>query len=465
MEMIDALTNFVTEIGAQGAFQESLEPQSPNDFPETASGEVLKAFLPFDIRLEERLAALQTYIDSLAEIFPELEKPGFRTEVIRDPDWGEAWKKYFKPLRVSRNIVIKPTWERFSPTGRDIVIEIDPGMAFGTGQHPSTRMCLEAIEEILLRDRSVDQWRVLDVGTGTGILGIACAKLDAEKVLCVDNDKKAAEIAAGKRPDQPGGRPRRDPDRDVATLTEPFHLIVANMTAKILIKLRSHLIRLLRPGGYLVISGIIEQNKPDIEAHFPGRFLSGPPPHHRKGVALLRPEERGRPAVTIPRLYLPRPLETGAVCAAAADQARYLKTVLRMREGDPLLIFNGTGWEYEAVIRRQTAEGMELEITGRRRLPAAGIHDHPLPGRPQGGKDGRDHPARDGTGRGADHPLLRGAVRPPLAAGTAPAQEGEVAEDRRRGLPPVRPVRHPGDRGDRDVRADASRTFPKAVSG
>jgi 16S rRNA (uracil1498-N3)-methyltransferase len=78
--------------------------------------------------------------------------------------------------------------------------------------------------------------------------------------------------------------------------------------------------------------------------------------------------------VTIPRLYLPRPLETGVVCAAAADQARYLKTVLRMREGDPLLIFNGTGWEYKAVIRRPTAEGMELEITGRQRLPAAEIH-------------------------------------------------------------------------------------------
>lgn len=78
--------------------------------------------------------------------------------------------------------------------------------------------------------------------------------------------------------------------------------------------------------------------------------------------------------MTIPRLYLPRLLETGAVCATAADQARYLKTVLRMREGDPLLIFNGTGWEYEAVIRRQTADGTELEITGRRALPAAEIH-------------------------------------------------------------------------------------------
>ncbi|MCE5265213.1 MAG: 50S ribosomal protein L11 methyltransferase [Deltaproteobacteria bacterium] len=296
MEMIDALTNFVTEIGAQGSFQESLEPQSQNDFPASASGEVLKAFLPCDVRLKQRLAALQTYIDSLAQIFPELEKPHFRTEIIHDPDWGEAWKKYFKPLRVSRNIVIKPTWERFSPTGRDIVIEIDPGMAFGTGQHPSTRMCLEAIEEILLRDRTVDRWRVLDVGTGTGILGIACAKLDAEEVLCVDIDQKAVEVATE------NARINQVDDRvqirycDVTTLTGPFHLIVANITAKILIKLRSHLIRLLRPGGYLVISGIIEQNKPDIEAHFPGDSF----PVHRlitekEWLCYVLKKEGGRP--------------------------------------------------------------------------------------------------------------------------------------------------------------------------
>jgi ribosomal protein L11 methyltransferase len=271
MEMIDALNNFVTEIGAQGAFQETLEPLSSNGSPEPLSGEVLKAFLPFDVRLEQRLAALQVYIDSLTELFPELEQPGFRTEIIRDPDWG---KKYFKPLRVSRNIVIKPTWERFSPAGREIVIEIDPGMAFGTGQHPSTRMCLEAIDELFLKERPVEPWRVLDIGTGTGILGIACAKLGAGRVLCVDNDEQATKIASE------NVRINRVEDRvtvtsrDVAELTEPFHLIVANLTAKILIELYPHLVRLARPGGYLVISGIIDRNKPEIEARFPGDSFS-----------------------------------------------------------------------------------------------------------------------------------------------------------------------------------------------
>ena len=195
-ELVDALMNFVTEIGAQGAYQESLVPQTVGDFPEAPSRETIKAFLPFDVRLEQRLAALRTYVDGIAELFPNLEKPIFQTETIRDPDWGEAWKKYFKPLRVSRSLVIKPTWERFSSTGRDIVIEIDPGMAFGTGQHASTRMCLEAIENLFHEDRSFEKWHVLDVGTGTGILGIACAKLDAERVLCVDIDQKATEIAS-----------------------------------------------------------------------------------------------------------------------------------------------------------------------------------------------------------------------------------------------------------------------------
>jgi ribosomal protein L11 methyltransferase len=273
-ELNDALTNFLTEIGAQGAFQESPEPPESGVCPVPPPRETLKAFLPCDVHLEQRLTALQIYLDSLAELFPVLDKPGFRTEVIRDPDWGETWKKYFKPLRVSRNLVIKPTWERFTPNGTDIVIEIDPGMAFGTGQHASTRMCLEAIEAILLDDRTFAKGHVLDVGTGTGILGIACAKLGAGRVLCVDDDEQATKIA------QENIRINRVEDRvtvdsrAIAALTEPFSLIVANLTARILIELSPHLIRLVSPGGYLVISGIIEQNKPDIEVRFLGQSIS-----------------------------------------------------------------------------------------------------------------------------------------------------------------------------------------------
>ncbi len=195
-ELMDALGNFLTETGAQGVFQESSAPQhTAGDFPEPVIEEILKAYFPQDIRSEKRIAAVQKYIDSLYEIFPGFEKPSFTTEIICDPDWGEQWKKYFKPIRVSNNIIVKPTWERYTPASRDIVIEIDPGMAFGTGQHASTRMCIEAIEDVIMKDRSIKEWKVLDVGCGTGILGITAAKMGAQDVICVDIDKKAVEIA------------------------------------------------------------------------------------------------------------------------------------------------------------------------------------------------------------------------------------------------------------------------------
>lgn len=267
-ELIDALSNFMTEIGAQGVFQETLDLESSNGFAEDTTSETLKAYLPFDIRLESRLESLKTYIESLSQVFPDLRKPVFDTERIDDPNWGEAWKKYFKPLRVTKNIVIKPTWERFMPSGRDIVIDIDPGMAFGTGQHASTRLCLQAIEDLLLQERTMGKWRVLDVGTGTGILGISCAKLGVQKVVCVDSDKKAAEIARENVAINAVEERVEVINRDVATIHERFDLIVANLTAKILMKHRSHLVSLLGPDGYLIISGIIEQNREEIESHF-----------------------------------------------------------------------------------------------------------------------------------------------------------------------------------------------------
>ena len=272
--LVDAVSNFLTEIGADGVLQEELEQQSPEDFEVSATREVLKAYLPFDIRLEHRIASLKTYLDSLIELFPGLEEPILATDTVVDQDWGEEWKKYFKPLRVSKNIVIKPTWERYAPAGRDIVIEIDPGMAFGTGQHPSTRMSLEAIEDILLKDRTIKKWRVLDVGTGTGILGISCAKLGAERVVCVDIDKKAAEIARENAKINHVEDRVTIINRDVTTVHESFDLIVANLTAKILMRLRTHLMSLIENDGYLVISGIIDQNKSDIESHFlTGKFV------------------------------------------------------------------------------------------------------------------------------------------------------------------------------------------------
>jgi ribosomal protein L11 methyltransferase len=268
-DLMDALGNFLTETGAQGVFQESLTPQNTAaDFPEPVIEEILKAYFPQDIRSEKRIVAVQKYIDSLFEIFPGLEKPSFTTEIICDPNWGEQWKKYFKPIRVSNNIIVKPTWERYTPASRDIVIEIDPGMAFGTGQHASTRMCIEAIEDVIMKDRSIKEWKVLDVGCGTGILGITAAKMGAQDVICVDIDKKAIEIAGENATINNVKSSLRILNKNAATIDKPRNLIIANLTSKLLLTLRRHLVELLLPEGYLIISGIIEQDAKNIEEQF-----------------------------------------------------------------------------------------------------------------------------------------------------------------------------------------------------
>jgi ribosomal protein L11 methyltransferase len=267
-ELMDALGNFLTETGAQGVFQESLEPQAPGDFLDAQGGEIIKAYFPQDVRSEKRIAQVQKYLESLSEIFAYLATPTLQTEIISDPDWGEQWKKYFKPIRVSNNIIVKPTWERYAPSSRDIVIEIDPGMAFGTGQHASTRMCIEALEDIIMKDRSVKDWKVLDIGCGTGILGITAAKLGAEHVTCVDIDKKAIEIARENAAINHVDDKMEIINQDAATLKEPRNLIIANLTAKLLLKIRPTLINLLEPEGYMIISGIIEQDAKNIEENF-----------------------------------------------------------------------------------------------------------------------------------------------------------------------------------------------------
>lgn len=265
-ELADAISNFLLELGTQGISQE--EDVSQRDFEESAPAhipDILKAYFPERSKWEQKLSRLSDYLDSLQQIFPEYDKPEFAVRHIADQDWGEQWKKYFKPVRIFKNIVVKPTWERYTSSGRDIVIEIDPGMAFGTGQHPSTRLCLESIEEILMKERTTRKWSVLDIGTGTGILSIGAAKLGASRVVAVDIDPKAAEIA------QQNVNINHVDDKvsvmnlDIINLDGSFDMIVANLTAETITKLSGHIEPMLARGGYLVCSGIIEQRAGMVE--------------------------------------------------------------------------------------------------------------------------------------------------------------------------------------------------------
>ena len=265
-ELVDAISNFLLELGSEGISQE--EEIDQKDFNESAPANIpdqLKAYFPERSKWEQKLARLADYLESLHEIFPELAKPEFAVRKFADQDWGEEWKKYFKPVRIFKNIVIKPTWERYSPSGRDIVIEIDPGMAFGTGQHPSTRMCLEALEEVLLKERPNRKSSVLDIGTGTGILSIGAAKLGAYRVVAVDIDPKAAEIAQQNVNINNVEGEVSVMSMDIVNLDGSFDVIVANLTAETIVKLHAHIGQMLARGGHLVCSGIIEQRAHLVE--------------------------------------------------------------------------------------------------------------------------------------------------------------------------------------------------------
>jgi len=267
-ELTDALSNFLTELGTEGIVQEEPVLNSFDDIKLPLLKAELKAYLPWNPKAEKQISTLENYIKNLSEIFPNLEEPTFVTNTIVDPDWEEQWKKYFKPLRISKDIVIKPTWERYAPLGRDIVIDIDPGMAFGTGQHSSTRMCIIALEDIVTHNKRTQDWRALDVGTGTGILAISCAKLGIGTVVAVDIDPKAAEIAGKNIAINMVDDEIEIINSDISNLKGRFDLIVANLTANSLIKLQSTLLRMMNPEAYLIISGITEGDSSNIEKRF-----------------------------------------------------------------------------------------------------------------------------------------------------------------------------------------------------
>jgi ribosomal protein L11 methyltransferase len=173
-------------------------------------------------------------------------------------DWSEAWKAHFHTEKISRHLVVKPSWQDYKPRAGELVIEIDPGMAFGTGTHPTTQLCLNLIETCIKPQDSV-----LDVGTGTGILMIAAAKLGARKVCGIDNDWMAVDIA--KR-----NLTRNHIDQKIFVLicgrlieaiNIRFDLVVTNLFTEDVIVLLDNINRVLSRKGRFMCSGILKENQ------------------------------------------------------------------------------------------------------------------------------------------------------------------------------------------------------------
>ena len=214
-----------------------------------------------------------------AEALGHLQAFGLRTigelqtRIVHEADWAEAWKAYFPVLRVGRRLVIRPTWRRHRREPGDVVLALDPGMAFGTGLHPTTRLCLAALESLADTGR-VEGARVLDVGCGSGILAIAAVKLGAAVAFGVDTDPIAIESTAANARRNRMGRRVRARVGSLPSGEPPFEVVLANLIAGVLVPLAGALRDDLRPGGTLVASGIFIDREAEVRAAFEAAGLT-----------------------------------------------------------------------------------------------------------------------------------------------------------------------------------------------
>jgi ribosomal protein L11 methyltransferase len=191
------------------------------------------------------------------------------TRVVHEEDWADAWKRHFPVLRVGRRIVIKPTWRRHRRRVGEVVIALDPGMAFGTGLHPTTRLCLAGLES-LADGGLVDGARVLDVGCGSGILGICAGLLGAQAVAGLDTDPLAVE-ATRQNAARNGLAAVLSAQQGSLPLAQAVHfdVVLANLVAGLLIELASDLKAVVNPaGGRLLAGGIFSDREADVRQAF-----------------------------------------------------------------------------------------------------------------------------------------------------------------------------------------------------
>jgi ribosomal protein L11 methyltransferase len=195
------------------------------------------------------------------------------TRTVNEADWAETWKTHFPVLRVGRRLVIRPTWRQHQRVGDEVVIGLDPGMAFGTGLHPTTRLSLVALERFA--DSAGLGSRVLDVGCGSGILAIAAAQLGARDVTAVDTDEIAIEATLANAARNELGDRIAVKRGSVPTGDPPHDVVLANLVASILVDLAPVLAKEVRPGGALIASGIFVDREPEVRTAFAAAGLEG----------------------------------------------------------------------------------------------------------------------------------------------------------------------------------------------
>ena len=274
-EAVEAISNILHEAGASGVvIEDSAEFAKPRedqygeiyalneaDFPK--DGVIVKAYLSESSFLNETVEEIKAAITNLTNFNIDIGENVVSIVEVNEEDWATAWKQYYHPVKISERFTIVPTWEEYAPVSTDeLIIELDPGMAFGTGTHPTTVMCLQGLEKVVKEGDTV-----IDIGTGSGVLSIGAALLGAKNVHALDLDEVAVRsaqenIVLNKVDDKVSVFHGNLLD----TVKEPADVVVANILAEIIMSFTDDAFSIVKPGGLYVTSGIIGAKRDDVKA-------------------------------------------------------------------------------------------------------------------------------------------------------------------------------------------------------
>jgi ribosomal protein L11 methyltransferase len=274
-EAVEAVSNVLHEAGASGVVIEDPDDLfkerdtsfgevyqlNPDDYPE--EGVILKAYLPVTSFLGETVEEIKEAINSLMRYDIDIGKNKVTISEVNEEEWATAWKKYYKPVKISERITITPTWEEYEPVNTDeIIIELDPGMAFGTGTHPTTVMCIQAIEKAINENDTV-----IDVGTGSGVLSVAAAKLGASQVSAYDLDEVAVKSAIlNTKLNKVHENVTVEQNNLLDGIEGPVDMVVANILAEVIVRFVDDAANVLKSGGVFITSGIIQGKKNEVKS-------------------------------------------------------------------------------------------------------------------------------------------------------------------------------------------------------
>ncbi|MBQ3157304.1 MAG: 50S ribosomal protein L11 methyltransferase [Clostridia bacterium] len=242
-------------------YWEIIDPNLINTLPEDV---LVHAWFEPDEKFADRMGALKGHMAELkaADLGIDMGSLEMNTLNVHDEDWSEVWKKFYKPFRAGKRLVVKPTWELYDAQENDLVMEIDPGMAFGSGTHETTGMCLELLEDVMLKQ---PVRTVIDVGTGSGILAIGAAMLGAKDVLAIDIDPTAVKVAKENVEHNGLQHVIRAVEGNLLESTDGVcEVCVANIIADVICMFAKPLIPHIVEGGLFICSGIIKEREQDV---------------------------------------------------------------------------------------------------------------------------------------------------------------------------------------------------------